>query len=438
MDGRAAEDARRGGRAGARRHRGGHRSTGRSIWWRALAALVVALALQVGVNYANDYSDGVRGTDAEPPRSGAAHRDRPRDAGRGAQRRDHLVRGRRGRRRGAVARRQPVAAARRRGRDRSPRSPTPAGPKPYGYIGLGEVMVLVFFGFVATVGSAYVQHRPVPGVAWSRALAVGLAGVRDPARATTCATSRPIASPASARSRCASARAGPACSTSRASSARCVAVVACGVLVAVRVDRARSRRRSRSRRADRAHTARSARRSSPRSSAPSASSSCSRCCSRSGCGWASRAAAANAAMKPPSTAGLFERQRVAAVEPHVHDVGAHAFEHLLGDRGRTSRRCVPVTSATGICELAQLDPTSVPSRPRRARAGSARGTRRVSARRSARPGASAGTVANIGCASHASRNASTPSRSIDARELLVRRDRARRALRGSRDARATR
>src|SRR5437660_561534 len=34
------------------------------IWWRAVAALVVALALQVGVNYANDYSDGVRGTDA--------------------------------------------------------------------------------------------------------------------------------------------------------------------------------------------------------------------------------------------------------------------------------------------------------------------------------------------------------------------------------------
>src|SRR5688500_7728406 len=33
------------------------------IWWRAFAALVVGLALQVGVNYANDYSDGVRGTD---------------------------------------------------------------------------------------------------------------------------------------------------------------------------------------------------------------------------------------------------------------------------------------------------------------------------------------------------------------------------------------
>ena len=34
-----------------------------AVWWKALLALVVALALQVGVNYANDYSDGVRGTD---------------------------------------------------------------------------------------------------------------------------------------------------------------------------------------------------------------------------------------------------------------------------------------------------------------------------------------------------------------------------------------
>jgi 1,4-dihydroxy-2-naphthoate octaprenyltransferase len=48
------------------------------------------------------------------------------------------------------------------------------GPKPYGYIGLGEVMVLVFFGFVATVGSAYVQHATLPGVAWVAALAAGL------------------------------------------------------------------------------------------------------------------------------------------------------------------------------------------------------------------------------------------------------------------------
>ena len=34
-----------------------------AVWWKALLALVVALALIVGVNYANDYSDGIRGTD---------------------------------------------------------------------------------------------------------------------------------------------------------------------------------------------------------------------------------------------------------------------------------------------------------------------------------------------------------------------------------------
>ena len=36
-----------------------------AVWWKALLALVVSLALQVGVNYANDYSDGIRGTDAD-------------------------------------------------------------------------------------------------------------------------------------------------------------------------------------------------------------------------------------------------------------------------------------------------------------------------------------------------------------------------------------
>jgi 1,4-dihydroxy-2-naphthoate octaprenyltransferase len=48
------------------------------------------------------------------------------------------------------------------------------GPKPYGYLGLGEVMVLVFFGFVATVGSAYVQVKDVPSAAWWGSLVVGL------------------------------------------------------------------------------------------------------------------------------------------------------------------------------------------------------------------------------------------------------------------------
>src|SRR5271157_567818 len=38
---------------------------GSVVWWRSLLALVVALGIQIGTNYANDYADGVRGTDAE-------------------------------------------------------------------------------------------------------------------------------------------------------------------------------------------------------------------------------------------------------------------------------------------------------------------------------------------------------------------------------------
>src|SRR4029453_6159245 len=102
-------------------------SEGAVVAWRALAALVVALALQVGVNYANDYSDGLRGTDT-PGRLGparlAGHRlggpaRRPRapsrgggggGAGPGRGRRSPAPAGRRGRDRGrgAVHRRAPA------------------------------------------------------------------------------------------------------------------------------------------------------------------------------------------------------------------------------------------------------------------------------------------------------------------------------------------
>ena len=143
------------------------------IWWRAVAALVVALALQIGVNYANDYSDGVRGTDtkrAGPLRltaSGVAAPAAVRNAAALAfgvaavvglalavavDLRLLLV--------GAVA----IAAA----------VLYTGGPRPYGYSGLGEVAVLVFFGFVATAGSAYVQLESVPTAAWWGAVAVGL------------------------------------------------------------------------------------------------------------------------------------------------------------------------------------------------------------------------------------------------------------------------
>jgi 1,4-dihydroxy-2-naphthoate polyprenyltransferase len=143
------------------------------IWWRAVAALVVALALQVGVNYANDYSDGVRGTDtkrAGPLRltaSGVAAPAAVRNAAALAfgvaavvglaltiavDLRLLVV--------GVVA----IAAA----------VLYTGGPRPYGYSGLGEVAVLVFFGFVATAGSAYVQLERVPTAAWWGAVAVGL------------------------------------------------------------------------------------------------------------------------------------------------------------------------------------------------------------------------------------------------------------------------
>jgi len=143
------------------------------VWWRAIAALVVSLALQIGVNYANDYSDGVRGTDVNrrgPVRlvaSGLASPVAVRNAALISFGVAAVV--------GAVLSlivnpwllligALAIAAA----------ATYTGGPKPYGYIGLGEVMVLVFFGFVATVGSAYVQHESVPGAAWFGALAVGL------------------------------------------------------------------------------------------------------------------------------------------------------------------------------------------------------------------------------------------------------------------------
>jgi 1,4-dihydroxy-2-naphthoate octaprenyltransferase len=142
-------------------------------WLRGVAALVVAVALQIGVNYANDYSDGVRGTDANrrgPVRltaTGLASPAAVRNAAAISFAIAAIV--------GAalcivvnpwlllVGAAALLAAVLYTG-----------GPKPYGYLGLGDLMVLVFFGFVATVGSAYVQHASVPGVTWFAALVVGL------------------------------------------------------------------------------------------------------------------------------------------------------------------------------------------------------------------------------------------------------------------------
>ena len=143
------------------------------VWWRALFCLLLATALQVGVNYANDYSDGVRGVDTQrrgPVRLTASGLAPPARVKRAAllcfavggllgivlavavDWRLVLV--------GAAS---ILAAALYSG-----------GPKPYASSGLGEVMVLVFFGFVATCGSTYVHLERVPWLALAAAVPVGL------------------------------------------------------------------------------------------------------------------------------------------------------------------------------------------------------------------------------------------------------------------------
>ena len=143
------------------------------VWWRAVVALVVALALQVGVNYANDYSDGIRGADAN--RVGPA-----RLVG-GSQMAPILVR------RAAFGAFGIAAAA---GLALAIAAALwliavgaacvaaawyyTGGRHPYGYAGFGEVFVFVFFGLVATVGTAYVQTEELTGLAVAAAVPVGL------------------------------------------------------------------------------------------------------------------------------------------------------------------------------------------------------------------------------------------------------------------------
>ena len=147
-------------------------SLGDAVWWKALLALTVSLALIIGVNFANDYSDGIRGTDDDrvgPMRlvgSGAATPASVKAAAVGCL----AV--------GGVA--GLVLAA------------TTAwwlvlvgvvciagawfytgGKKPYGYSGLGEVAVFVFFGLVAVLGTQFVQAERVDWVGLVAAIAVG-------------------------------------------------------------------------------------------------------------------------------------------------------------------------------------------------------------------------------------------------------------------------
>ena len=145
------------------------------VWWRALAALVVSLALQVGTNYANDYSDGVRGTDSATRRVGPV-----RLVGSGlkspaAVKRAALlafgVAGLAGFSLAVAVGWELLlvgAASIAAGWFYT------GGRHPYGYYGFGEVFVFVFFGVVATVGSAYVHQESLAALPFAASVPVGL------------------------------------------------------------------------------------------------------------------------------------------------------------------------------------------------------------------------------------------------------------------------
>jgi 1,4-dihydroxy-2-naphthoate octaprenyltransferase len=141
-------------------------------WWRVVLAGVVSVMLQIGVNYANDYSDGIRGTD---------------DARVGPAR---LVGG------GLASARSVKIAALSSFLVAAVfgliltivTSPWllvvgvasilagwfyTGGKHPYGYLGFGELFVFVFFGLVATVGTTYVLAERITALAWQLGVAVG-------------------------------------------------------------------------------------------------------------------------------------------------------------------------------------------------------------------------------------------------------------------------
>src|SRR5690606_33157515 len=143
-------------------------------WVIALACLAVAVLLQVGVNFANDYSDGIRGTDAVrvgPARLTASGRVAPRRvliialvffalaalAGLAIVVRTQqwwML---------AIGAASIVAAWFYTG-----------GKRPYGYNAMGELFVFVFFGLVAVLGTTWVQSFALPLEAWLAAIAAGL------------------------------------------------------------------------------------------------------------------------------------------------------------------------------------------------------------------------------------------------------------------------
>jgi 1,4-dihydroxy-2-naphthoate octaprenyltransferase len=143
--------------------------------WRGLLGLVVALALQVGVNYANDYSDGIRGSDAIGKRVGPM-----RLVGSGVAAPRHVM----------------LAAFACFGLASAAGLVLAVvitwwlvpvgvccilafwfysgGPRPYGHMGLGEVAVFLFFGVVAVAGAAFVEMERLSWLGLAASVPAGL------------------------------------------------------------------------------------------------------------------------------------------------------------------------------------------------------------------------------------------------------------------------
>jgi 1,4-dihydroxy-2-naphthoate octaprenyltransferase len=155
----------------------GTAAAGRASLWRTLAVLIVGLGLQVGVNFANDYQDGVRGVDNKerlgPPRLTSSGVASPRAVLAAA-----LVSI-------AVAGVAGLALAVATTLWLIPIGGVAmlalwlysGGPRPYAALGLGEVMVFASFGLMATAGTAYVQAERIPAAAWWSAAAMGFLAV---------------------------------------------------------------------------------------------------------------------------------------------------------------------------------------------------------------------------------------------------------------------
>jgi 1,4-dihydroxy-2-naphthoate octaprenyltransferase len=148
------------------------------IPWRFVAALIVSLGLQVGVNYANDFFDGIRGVDTSarlgPPRLVASGAASPRAVLVAAL----IAIGAAGFAGFALALvTEPVLILLVGSLALVATFAYSGGPRPYAGLGLGEVMVFLFFGLMATCGTAFVMEERVPAAAWWCGSVLGLLAV---------------------------------------------------------------------------------------------------------------------------------------------------------------------------------------------------------------------------------------------------------------------